>query len=85
MDKICDIELAKLLKEKGFSKETHYYWLSKDLPFVERGLKSCKNDDTMNHNNYDSFIYSAPIMKEAFEFLIGLNPRFEESITIKKK
>jgi len=82
MDRPCDIELAKLLKRKGFSNKTHFYWLDKDLTFVKRGLKSCKNDDTMNHNKYDDFIYSAPTMKEAFDFLISLNPPYETSITI---
>ena len=66
---ICSIHLAKAIKAKGYNKPTHYYYLDKDLPFVKKGLKSCKNDERLNHNAFDDFVYSAPTIIEAVMFL----------------
>lgn len=62
---IVTLESAKTLKELGFDKPTHHYYLDKDIPFVKKGLKRVKMEARrMNHNKYDSFIYSAPTKEE---------------------
>jgi len=71
VQKIVDIELAKKLKEEGYSIPTEYFYQDIDLPYSEKGLKKTKNGERMNHNNYDDFIYSAPMRQEAIEWLIG--------------
>lgn len=57
---IATLELAKILKKYGFDGPCEYYYLDKDLPFVKKGLKKTKNNEKMNHNKYDDYIYSAP-------------------------
>ena len=68
---VVTLEVAKQLKENGFNKPTHYYYLDKDLHFSKKGLKRVKMDKRrMNHNKYDEFIYSAPTEKELKGFKI---------------
>ena len=79
---ICSLDLAKRLKQEGFSKETEWFYQDRDLSFSLKGLKMTKNKLKMNHNKYDDFIYSAPTTLEAVEWLHGKNIKFENSITI---
>jgi hypothetical protein len=67
--KLVDLEMAKSLKEKGYDKPCEYYFLDKDVPYVEKGLKKTKNGELLNHNAYDEFIYSAPTLIEGAIFL----------------
>lgn len=58
---VVTLDEAKKLKNDGFNLPTFYYYLDKDLQFVEKGLKRVKLDARrMNHNKFDEFIYSAP-------------------------
>lgn len=82
-EKIVDLEFAKRLKAEGYSKPTEYYWLDKDLPFVEKGLKKTKNGEKINHNKYDDYIYSAPTIREGVEWIHGKNMHYESSIVLK--
>lgn len=82
-ENIVDLELAKRLKTEGYHKPTEYYWLDRDLPFCPRGLKKTKNGKKMNHNKFDEFIYSAPSIKEAVDFLLGKKMYYESSVIIK--
>lgn len=67
---IVDLETAKYLKKCGFTKPSHWYWQDKSLSFVESGLKRVKYDKRrMNHNRYDSFIYSAPTYSEVKQWM----------------
>jgi hypothetical protein len=79
---LVDLELAKRLKSEGYTKPTEFYWQDKDLSFVKSGLKCTKNGEKMNHNKYDDFIYSAPTILEAVEWLHGKNMKYESSIVI---
>jgi hypothetical protein len=66
---ITDLETSKHIKELGFNLPTHWYWLDENLPYVEKGLYRVKMDKRrMNHNNYDSFIYSAPTREELLKW-----------------
>tara|TARA_Y100001937_G_C6908380_1_gene236455 strand:- start:60 stop:350 length:291 start_codon:yes stop_codon:yes gene_type:complete len=78
-----DLELAKRLKEEGYSKPCEYYWQDRDLPFSLSGLKATKNGEKINHNRYDDFIYSAPPLSEAIFWLHGKNIEYPSSIVIK--
>lgn len=78
--KLVDLEMAKSLKEKGYDKPCEYYFLDKDVPYVEKGLKKTKNGELLNHNAYDDFIYSAPSVDEGLEYLIKLNKKFVDKI-----
>ena len=70
---VVDLKTAKYLKQLGFNKPTHWYWLDKDLQFVNRGLKRVKMDKRrMNHNRYDEFIYSAPTRGELVRWVNSL-------------
>jgi hypothetical protein len=64
MNNIVSLEIAKAIKSEGFKKPTNAYYQDKDLAFCEKGLKFMKNGKTLNHNKYDSFIYSAPTLIE---------------------
>ncbi len=77
------LELAKRLKLEGYSKPTLFYYQDKDLPYSKSGLKRVKNNDELNHNKYDEFIYSAPIMQDGIDWLIGKNIKYGASIIIK--
>jgi len=69
-EEIVSLETAKLLKSKGFSKPTEYFYLDEDLPFVNKGLKRVKfGKRKINHNRFDEIIYSAPSQKDADNFL----------------
>lgn len=70
---LVDLELAKRLKEKGYSKPCEYYWQAADLPFSVSGLKKTKKGEKMNHNIYDEYIYSAPSFSEAIRWLKNEN------------
>jgi hypothetical protein len=61
---IVDLDVAKEIKKSGFSLPTEFYYLDKDLPFVEKGLKRNENGDKINHNEFDEYIYSAPTTEE---------------------
>lgn len=66
---VVNLAIAKQLKERGFSTPTEYYYLDRDLPFVDQGLKCTKNNEKINHNQYDEFIYSAPTFDQTVEWL----------------
>jgi hypothetical protein len=53
------------------------------LSFSPKGLKHCKNDEKLNYNGYDEFIYSAPGLREGVEYLHGKHMRYESSVIIK--
>jgi len=80
---LVDLELAKRLKEEGYSIPTQYYYQDKDLPYSSKGLKKMKNDEKLNHNSFDDFIYSAPSFKEGVEWLHGKHINYESSVVIK--
>lgn len=69
MKEPVNLTFAKRLKEQGFNKPCEYYYQDKDLSFCKGGLKKTKDGQKMNHNEYDSFIYSAPTIKEAAKWL----------------
>jgi len=69
-DNVVDLNTSKYLKSVGYNKPSHWYWLDKDLSFVEKGLKRVKiHKRRMNHNKYDEFIYSAPTKNEVINWL----------------
>ena len=68
IENLVSLNEAKYLKELGFKKPTEYYYLDKDLKYVERGLNRTKNGRKINHNRYDEFIYSAPTKKQSLYF-----------------
>jgi hypothetical protein len=65
---VVTLEIAKSIKAQGFDIPCKYFYQDKDLSFSKAGLKHCKNNDKMNHNAYDDFIYSAPTMIEFLEW-----------------
>lgn len=70
--KIVDLELAKILKNEGYSIPCEYYYQDKDLPYSSRGLKKMKNGGKQNHNFCSAdFIYSAPPLNDALSWLHG--------------
>ena len=83
MNKIVDIEFAKNLKDKGFNKPCEYFYQSIDLPYSPNGLKKTKNGEKIDHNSYDTFIYSAPTIKECIDYIFGTSIKYESSVTIK--
>jgi hypothetical protein len=67
---VVDLDTAKLLREQGFDRPTHYYWQDKSLPFSEGGLKRVNyNKRRLNHNKYDDWLYSAPTRGELLKWL----------------
>lgn len=64
---ITDLNSSKHIKSLGFNLKTNHYWLDKDLPFVKKGLKY--SEKLINHNRYDSFIYSAPTQEVILKWL----------------
>ena len=68
-DAPVNLETAKYLKEKGFNKTCEFFYLTKEMSFVNSGLKITKNGKKMNHNRFDEFIYSAPLVKDAKKYL----------------
>lgn len=81
MEQIVDLELAKRLKEEGYSKPCEYFWQDKNLPYSPSGLKKTKNGELMNHNKYDDFIYSAPPLNVAVNwFVVSIIGNMEKQI-----
>jgi hypothetical protein len=76
---IVNLELAKRLKTEGYKKPCEYYYQDKELPFSKSGLKRMKNGELLNHNEYDDFIYSAPSLNDAANFL-GKNVKYKSSV-----
>lgn len=67
---VVDLESAKKLKRYGFAKPTYYYYVDANLYYVQNGLKRVKiGENRMNHNKYDSFIFSAPSQHDAAKWL----------------
>ncbi len=56
------------LKAIGFDEPCFGYHLTKDLPYVKRGLKFGSEKYVGKHNSYDDFIVSAPTFSQAFRF-----------------
>lgn len=81
MDKIVDLDFAKRLKKEGYWKPTNYYWVNGDLPYSKPILKKLNDDEKLNHNMYD-FIYSAPTIKEAINYIIGIKMIYKSNITL---
>lgn len=63
-ENVVSLEVAKLLKSRGFTKKCKFFYQDIDLPYSPKGLKHCKNGLTLNHNKYDECIYSAPSIKQ---------------------
>ena len=82
MENVVDLELAKRLKAEGYKKPCTYFWQDKDLPYSPRGLKWCKNGKKLNHNRFDDFIYSAPTVREAMDYLLGKNIKYASTTVI---
>lgn len=58
--------LPRNLKIKASISQLTIIFLTKDIPFVKKGLYRVKfNARRMNHNRFDEFIYSAPTTQEA--------------------
>ena len=83
MEQPVDLELAKILKEEGYSKPCEFFWQDRDLSFSPSGLKKTKNGKKMNHNKYDDFIYSAPPLGEAISWLHAKKIKYPSSVVIK--
>lgn len=66
--RIVNLRLAKILKADGFDYPTEYYYQDEFLPYSDRGLKHMKNGKKMDHNKYESYIYSMPTYEQAFLF-----------------
>ena len=63
---LVSVEEAKSLKAEGFNLPCYFYYLDKDISFVNKGIRRVKLDDRrMNHNRYDDFIYSVPTNSQA--------------------
>ena len=58
------------MKELGFDEPCFGYHLTKDLPYVKRGLKFGSEKYVGKHNSYDDFIVSAPTFSQAFRWLL---------------
>lgn len=70
---VVDLPTAKFIKEHGFDKPTHYYYVDGNVSYVKNGLKRVKmNQRRMNHNKYDDFIYSAPTKEECVRWVNSL-------------
>ena len=67
-EQLVSLEKAQELKALNFSANTKYYYLEKNMSFVDAGLKWCKNDDKMNHNKFN-FVCSAPTIIEVEEWI----------------
>lgn len=63
------LKLAKFLKKIGYRDKCEFFYQDIDLPFVPRGRYKEKNDGILNHNKYDSFIYSAPRKEQVAAWL----------------
>ena len=61
-------KLALALKALGFDEPCFGYHLTKDLPYVKRGLKFGSENYVGKHNSYDDFIVSAPTYSQAFRW-----------------
>ena len=61
-------KLALALKALGFDEPCFGYHLTKDLPYVKRGLKFGSEKYVGKHNSYDDFIVSAPTYSQAFRW-----------------
>tara|TARA_R110000868_G_scaffold76573_1_gene220035 strand:- start:7115 stop:7381 length:267 start_codon:yes stop_codon:yes gene_type:complete len=71
---VVDLNTAKQLKGAGYDKPSYYYWQDRDILFTPKGLKRVKQGKRrMNHNKYESWIYSAPTRKEVEQFIRKLN------------
>lgn len=79
---VVSLEIAKRLKEEGYNRPCKFYWLDEDLPFLKKGLKETKNNEIINHNDYDDFIYLAPNLKDGLNWLIGKNMYYQLSLTL---
>ncbi len=82
MSKLVSLEIAKELKSQGYHKPCEFYYLDKDLPFCPKGLGQTKHGRKINHNRFDDFIYSAPTISEAFDYVVGTKIKYESSVTI---
>lgn len=82
MKQPVNLKFAKRLKSEGYSHPCEYFWQDIDLPHSPSGLKRTKNGEKLNHNAYDSFIYSAPTAHDGVDWLLGKLMQFESSIRI---
>jgi hypothetical protein len=71
-DVIVDFETARSLRARGFEEPTNLFYQAIDLPHAPSGLRAMKNGETLNHNHYEDFLFSAPTYKEATNWLMGL-------------
>ncbi len=71
-DDVVTLEDAKTLKICGYKTPCAFYYLDKNLPYAKRGLKVTKDEEPINHNAYDSFIYSAPLKTDALRWAENL-------------
>lgn len=61
-------DLSFQLKEKGFREDCFGYYQSKDISYVEKGLKFGSAKHIGNHNIYDDFICSAPLYQQVVDW-----------------
>lgn len=68
---VVTLDTAKQLKENGFNLPTHHYYMMGDFPYVTKGLKRVyEGRKRVNHNKYNSFIYSAPTREQVKKWLL---------------
>lgn len=69
---VVSLAMAENMKKMGFNGETEYFYQTKDVPYVKQGLKRVKDSGKMNHNIYDDFICSAPLIEDAFHWSMDM-------------
>ena len=79
METLVNLELAKRLKELEYRKPCEFYYQDSELPFSPFGLKRTKNGELLNHNEFDNFIYSAPTLNDASNFICK-NIKYKSSV-----
>jgi hypothetical protein len=67
---VVTLETAEYLKEKGFDLPTQHYYQENDIGPIRRGLKQCTGIHTINLNDYDMYICSAPTPDEYEKWLV---------------
>lgn len=74
---VVDLDSAKRLRRLGFDIPTSMYYQDMELPYSKAGLRVVKNGKKINHNSFDDFLFSAPTIKEANEWLLDTIENFE--------
>ncbi len=69
---VVSLDQAKILKAYGFKGETYLWYVDHEdvrcpdviKNYIKHGLHFDFNHDAMNHNEFDEFIYSAPLLRD---------------------